>query len=134
MVPLSALFEESAGASEIEVRAFVRKSKQRPLFEVGKSGMKKELLTPRGEHDLQMMVINLAIGSTTDEVMIGSGEKAGLVLEGTVVLSVGDRSAELSAGDSFQFKSTMPHSLRNESESIARILWIINMQPLLIHL
>jgi len=55
MVPLSALFEESAGASEIEVRDFVRKSKQRPLFEVGKSGMKKELLTPRGEHDLQMI-------------------------------------------------------------------------------
>lgn len=132
-VPLTALLEEDDAVSDPVAGDFVRRAAERPLFEVGKHGMQKELLSPHGDHDLQMMLILLPAGAGSDEVLIGVGEKAGLVLEGTVVLNVGDRRAELRAGDSFQFKSTVPHSVRNESSKAARLLWIMNTQPPVVH-
>ncbi|HEX7683593.1 MAG TPA: cupin domain-containing protein [Trinickia sp.] len=132
-VPLSALLEEDGAASDPVAGDFVRKAAERPLFEVGKDGMQKELLSPHGEHDLKMMIILLPAGAGSDEVLVGVGEKAGLVLEGTIVLNVGDRRAVLRAGDSFQFESTVPHSVRNESGEMARVLWIMNTQPPVVH-
>lgn len=132
-VPLTALLESDDAISDPLAGEFVRRAAERPLFDVGTHGMQKELLSPHGDHDLRMMVIVLPPGAGSDEVLIGVGEKAGLVLEGTVVLNVGDRRAELRAGDSFQFKSTVPHSVRNESRKMARLLWIMNTQPPVVH-
>lgn len=133
-VPLSALLEEDDAISDPVVGDFVRKAAERPVFDVGNHGMQKELLSPHGEHDLKMMIIMLPAGAGSDEVLVGVGEKAGLVLEGAVVLNVGDRCAVLRAGDSFQFKSTVPHSVRNESGETARLLWVMNTQPPVVHL
>jgi transcriptional regulator with XRE-family HTH domain len=133
-VPLSALLEADDAVSDPVVGDFVRKSAERPLFDVGNLGMQKELLSPHGDHDLKMMIILLPAGAGSDEVLVGVGEKAGLVLEGTVVLNVGDRRAVLRTGDSFQFKSTVPHSVRNESSDMARVLWVMNTRPPVVHL
>jgi len=133
-VPLTALLEEDGAVSDPVAGDFVRKADERPLFDVGKHGIQKELLSPHGDHDLKMMIILLPAGAGSDEVLVGVGEKAGLVLEGTVVLNVGDRRAVLRAGDSFQFESTAPHSVRNESGEMARVLWIMNTQPPVVHL
>lgn len=133
-VPLSALLEADDAVSDPVVGDFVRKADERPLFDVGNLGMQKELLSPHGDHDLKMMIILLPAGAGSDEVLVGVGEKAGLVLEGTVVLNVGDRRAVLRTGDSFQFKSTVPHSVRNESSEMARVLWVMNTRPPVVHL
>jgi len=133
-VPLTALLEADDAASDPVAGDFVRKAAERPLFDVGKHGMQKELLSPHGDHDLKMMIILLPAGAGSEEVLVGVGEKAGLVLEGTVVLNVGDRRAVLETGDSFQFESTVPHSIRNESSKMARILWIMNTRAPVVHL
>lgn len=133
-VPLSALLEEDDAASDPVAGDFVRRESERPVFDVGRQGIQKELLSPHGEHDLKMMIIQLPAGAGSDEVLVGVGEKAGLVLEGTLVLNVGDRRAVLRAGDSFQFKSTVPHSVRNESSETARVLWVMNTLPPVVHL
>ncbi|MGN6315524.1 helix-turn-helix domain-containing protein [Trinickia sp.] len=133
-VPLSALLEADDAVSDPVVGDFVRKAAERPLFDVGNLGMQKELLSPHGDHDLKLMIILLPAGAGSDEVLVGVGEKAGLVLEGTVVLNVGDRRAVLRTGDSFQFKSTVPHSVRNESSEMARVLWVMNTRPPVVHL
>lgn len=133
-VPLTALLEEDDAVSDPVAGDFVRKAAERPVFDVGTQGMQKELLSPHGDHDLKMMIILLPAGAGSDEVLVGVGEKAGLVLEGTVVLKVGDRRAVLRTGDSFQFKSTVPHSVRNESREMARLLWVMNTQPPVVHL
>lgn len=132
-VPLTALLEADDAVSDPVAGDFVRKAAERPLFDVGKQGMQKELLSPHGDHDLKMMIILLPAGAGSDEVLVGVGEKAGLVLEGTIVLNVGDRRAVLRAGDSFQFKSTVPHSVRNESGETARVLWVMNTRPPVVH-
>ena len=133
-VPLTALLEEDDAISDPIAGDFVRRAAERPVFDVGSHGMQKELLSPHGDHELKMMIILLPAGAGSEEVLVGVGEKAGLVLEGTIVLKVGDRRTELRVGDSFQFKSTVPHSVRNESGKMARVLWIMNTRPPVVHL
>ena len=132
-VPLTAFLEDSRAELDA-VDDFVRRADDRPIFQVGPNGLTKELLSPHGDHDLQFMMIVLPAGTSSEEVLIGIGEKAGLVLEGCVSFQVGARRSNLCAGDSFQFKSTLPHSVHNTGDKAARILWIMNTKAPVIHL
>jgi transcriptional regulator with XRE-family HTH domain len=134
-VPLSALLEDGEDREEtVEDHELVRRRDNRPFFHVGKQGMTKELLSPRGDHDLQMMLIALPAGASSSDVLIGEGEKAGLVLSGKVVIDVAGRREELLEGDSFQFRSTVPHSVHNQGREEARILWVMNTKQPTTHL
>ncbi len=129
-VPASATFDPK---SVLPPQEFVRRAAHRPQLEVGLQGMRKELLSPSGDHAIQFMMIDLPPGATADEVMVGPGEKAGLVMTGRIMLSVGTRLAELGEGDSFQFDSNQTHWVRNPGTDTARILWIMNTQPVAPH-
>ncbi|TDY96394.1 UNVERIFIED_ORG: XRE family transcriptional regulator [Herbaspirillum seropedicae] len=133
-VPLSALLEDAEATPDYVAGDVVRRAKDRPVFDVGSRGMQKELLSPQGNHDLKMMIILIPPGAGSDEVLIGVGEKAGVVIEGSVVLNLGGSRVELKSGDSFQFSSTIPHSVHNESAKPARLLWVMNTQPPIVHL
>lgn len=134
-VPLSALLEDAEKREDVvEDLPFVRRQENRPFFRVGKQGMTKELLSPPGDHDLQMMLIALPAGASSSDVLIGEGEKAGLVLSGKMVLDVAGRREELLEGDSFQFRSTLPHSVHNQGEEEVRILWVMNTKQPTTHL
>ncbi|MGE3924920.1 MAG: helix-turn-helix domain-containing protein [Lautropia sp.] len=52
------------------------------------------------------------------------GEEIGYVLEGRVELFVDGRRHALDEGDSFFFRSELPHKYRNAGSGTARILWI----------
>lgn len=113
---------------------FVRRANQRPHFSVGAGGLAKELLSPHGDHDLQFMIIAIPPFTRSEEILLGPGEKAGMVLAGEIALTVGERVERLSEGDSFQFRSTVPHGVENPCATPARILWIMNTKPPIIHL
>lgn len=135
-IPLSALLEDSpAPRTPVagESRDFVRRSEQRPHFTVGPKGLSKELLSPSGEHDLQFMIILLPAHTRSEEVLVGQGEKAGMVLEGRIALTVDHQEEILNVGDSFQFSSALPHGVVNPGDHPARILWIMNTQRPVIH-
>jgi len=131
-VPLSALLEDnSASASEHPLpmlQDFVRRADQRPHFRVGDKGLMKELLSPPGNHNLQVMTILLPPHARSEEILLGQGEKAGLVLEGSITLTVAHRKALLNEGDSFQFSSAIPHGVANPTDQPARVLWIISTE------
>lgn len=133
-VPLTSLLESSAPSSPVADREIVRRVDNRPSFAVGSEGMTKELLTPSGEHQLQMMIIGLPAGARSVDVLLGDGEKAGWILDGSIQLTVNGHSSVLSAGDSFQFPSTVPHSILNPGEDEARLLWIMRVEPAEVHL
>ncbi|SAL46019.1 cupin domain protein [Caballeronia sordidicola] len=133
-VPLSALFEADGTTAESAADDFVRRMHGRPVLSVADTGMLKELLSPHCDRDLQMMIITLLRDSGSREVLVGAGEKAGLVLEGAVVLDLDGHQVDLEAGGSFQFRSTAPHRVRNESDRVAQLVWIMNTQPPIIHL
>src|SRR5262249_54574356 len=130
-VPLTALIEEP---DEDRDAQYIRRAARRPRLNVGSDGLMKELLSPRGAQNLQFMHVLLPPNLTATEVLIGPGEKAGMVLDGQIVLTVGDETFHLSPGDSFQFPSTVPHSLGNRTDEPARVLWIMSTSPPVIHL
>lgn len=53
-----------------------------------------------------------------------SGEEFGMVLNGTVFLTLGKERFRLKKGDCFQFKPNKYHSLKNAGKTVAKILWI----------
>ena len=52
------------------------------------------------------------------------GEEIGYVLEGSLELNVDNHLYRLEKGDSFFFRSSLPHSYRNPSAQEATILWV----------
>lgn len=133
-VPLTTLLEKGAPKSPEGDQEIVRRADDRPSFAVGNEGMTKELLTPSGEHQLQMMIISLPAGAKSVDVLLGKGEKAGWILEGSIQLTVNGHNSLLQAGDSFQFSSTVPHSILNPGDDEARLLWIMRVEPNQVHL
>lgn len=131
-IPLTAFFEdrEAVPGPVATVDALVRRADRRPFFQVGSNGLSKELLSPGGEHDLQFMIITVPPHTRSHEVMIGEGEKAGLVLAGRLNLIVADEITTLEVGDSFQFDSRRAHGVANDFDASARVLWIMHTRPL----
>jgi len=107
--------------------AFVRRAADRVKMTVGKGRLEKELLSPNSEQDLRFMIITVPPGSASEDVMVGGGEKGGLVLEGQLDLIVGDERATLSEGDSFQFGSEHAHQIANPNDEAAKVLWIMRV-------
>lgn len=52
------------------------------------------------------------------------GQEIGYVLEGKIELVIGEQHFQLTEGDSFFFKSDLPHSYQNVGEKLARVIWI----------
>ncbi|RJS91844.1 cupin domain-containing protein [Salinisphaera sp. Q1T1-3] len=129
-IPLTAFFEDRDDrAPATPVAELVRRADQRPFFQVGSNGMSKALLSPSGDHDLQFMIISVPPHTRSHDVMIGPGEKAGLVLEGQLTLTLDERVTVLATGDSFQFDSRKAHGVANESDESVRLLWIMHTKP-----
>ncbi|WP_058973415.1 cupin domain-containing protein [Type-D symbiont of Plautia stali] len=125
-VPLTAFLEESESTLR-GAEHYVRRAVERPHFNVGKRGISKEMLSPSGDHDLQFMFINIPSGVRSDEMLMGKGEKAGLVMEGELTLEIDGDTALLTPGDSFQFQSHLPHNIFNHTANDARVLWIMHI-------
>ena len=125
-VPLSAFLEEAEAHSR-GAEHYVRRAAERPHFNVGKQGISKQMLSPSGDHDLQFMFINIPSGVQSAEMLMGKGEKAGLVMAGELTLEIDGDTVLLSPGDSFQFESHLPHNIFNPTSSDATVLWIMHI-------
>lgn len=125
-ISLQELFGESANASAhmTGIPDFVRRANDRPVIDLGH--LQKELLTSGGRHNLQIMLLKIQPGGGSGiDALVYPADKGGLVLSGEVVLNVNGQEAVLHAGDSFAFDSALPHSLRNDSDATAEVIWII---------
>ncbi len=131
-VTLSAILE-SVVEPHSDSGPLVRRATERPRFKVGRFPLVKEHLSPTGGRDLQFMIISFPPGSESEDVLIGLGEKAGLVMSGQIRLVVGDAESMLFEGDSFQFSSELAHKVINESPGETRVLWIMSQSPTVPH-
>lgn len=120
-MPLNAFFE-----SHPDVPTFVRRKNDRGQMDLGNLGIYKELLTAGDHKYMQLTIMNVEPqGSSGDQMLRYASEKAGLLLSGKLILTVGDQEALLEAGDSFQFNGQKPHGFKNPGDEVARFLWII---------
>jgi len=128
----SALFDDSASMLSSDPD-FVRRKHQRAFCDLGY--LTKQLLSPASSQHVEMMILDVpGNASSGAQPLSSASEKAGLVLEGELVLLVGGAEAKLCEGDAFTFDGTAPHSFRNPNRRLARVLWIISNLPSQRHL
>ena len=85
-----------------------------------------ELLTPDLNHTLEMVWVESAPGSSTeDSPFAHEGEECGLLLQGTLEVHIGDQAFVLHAGDSITFDSTLPHWYSNPGPERVLSVWAI---------
>lgn len=112
---------------------FVRRKGKRPFCELGY--LTKELLSDGASQSLEMMILHIPPnGSSRTTDITSPAEKGGLLLEGSIMLSVDGVETILSEGDSFAFDGRKPHGFRNNSDHPAKVLWIIGNFPIERHL
>jgi transcriptional regulator with XRE-family HTH domain len=125
-VGLGNLFDDSLNLISQERDKIVVRARDRKHLGFWRTGISKELLTPQtGESGLEIfMVVIEPGGNTGSQVYTHEGEEGGMVLEGAIIIEVNGKVYQLSAGDSFRFSSSHPHSFRNVEKEPARVIWV----------
>lgn len=129
-VPLSAMFEDEGELPGPDAHhSLVRRKVSRPTLEIGE-GVSKILLSPASALNLQvMMLVVKPDGGTRDTVVGVPGEKAVVVMKGTMELTVSGETHVLEEGDTMQFDAEQPHSFSNPGKTDAQVMWIIGQLP-----
>lgn len=92
------------------------------------SGVRWERLTPTSDPDADFLYVVYDVGGSScqDERFIRhSGREYGLVLSGTLQVTVGFDSYTLGPGDSICFDSTIPHCLTNVGTEPVHGVWFV---------
>jgi transcriptional regulator with XRE-family HTH domain len=92
------------------------------------SGVRWERLSPTTEPDVDFLYVTYEAGgssSATGALMRHTGREYGLLLEGTLRVTVGFDSYLLHPGDSIVFDSTMPHLLEAANDEPAKAIWFV---------
>ena len=91
------------------------------------SGVRWERLTAWNDNDIEFMEAIYEVGGASSpdgKLVRHSGREFGLVLSGTLSVTVGFEEHVLQPGDSISFASTIPHRLHNEGDEVARAIWV----------
>ena len=92
------------------------------------SGVRWERLTARPDHEVDFLNVVYDVGGSSShggQFIRHSGREYGLLLSGTLEVTVGFDTFVLGAGDSISFDSTVPHLLRNVGDEPARAVWCV---------
>jgi transcriptional regulator with XRE-family HTH domain len=118
------MFEEADGDEGIIFRAG-----DRPLIALDPlrrgEGISLERVIPYSAgHLLQCNIHHIEAGGESAGPIQHAGEEVGYVLTGEIELMVGEKTFQIAEGDSFVFKSELPHSYRNIGSARASIFWV----------
>jgi len=99
-----------------EPEHFVYKVEEQP--DLGSGGIRYFMIgSARPDRQMCIMREVMAPGSDTGEEMLcHDGEEGGVVVQGSLELTVGDRVELLGPGEGYYFESTRPHRFRNVGE------------------
>ena len=93
------------------------------------SGVRWERLTPSSDPSADFLFVVYDVGGSSsqgDQFIRHWGREYGLVLSGTLEVTVGFDSYLLGPGDSISFDSTVPHRLRNTGREPATGVWLVS--------
>ncbi len=122
-----------ANALSMTLGEFFNTTLQRPegpffraaqLSELGSGGVSLRAV-PAGVADAQLQVLHEIYppgADTGPEPLAHTGEEAGVVVQGSITVTVGARSQRLEAGDAYYFESRIPHRFRNTGREPCTII------------
>jgi transcriptional regulator with XRE-family HTH domain len=74
-------------------------------------------------HTLQVLDETYPVGADTGaDLLKHTGEEAGIVVQGTIEITVGDQIRVLQTGEGYLFDSRQPHRFRNTGTEVCRIV------------
>ena len=76
------------------------------------------------KNEMEPILITLLSGGVSDHHDPHEGEEFGYVLEGSVVLHLGESVYKVKKGESFYFDPKRVHYIENKNERPAKVLWI----------
>jgi len=104
----------------------VHRADERRVIEL-ESGVRWERMAAWEDLDVEFMIAVYGVGGSSSadgRLMRHSGREFGLVLSGTLAVTVGFDDHVLGPGDSITFQSTTPHRLRNDGPVEVRAIWV----------
>jgi transcriptional regulator with XRE-family HTH domain len=107
----------------------VARQGHRPVIRTG-SETCEDLAPDQDQHLMQAMIISVDAAGESQGPRQHQGEEIGYLLTGKLELIVDGTCYTLAAGDSFMFRSDLPHAYRNPGTEVTRILWV-NTPPTL---
>jgi transcriptional regulator with XRE-family HTH domain len=122
-VHMNWFFHQGAEGPADERDVIVRAGNRRNLTFTG-LGITEELLSPNLAGPLELLISTIHPGADS-EFYAHDGVEAGLVMQGTLELWVGEREFTLQPGDSFAFDSTVPHRCANRGADPVKVFWVI---------
>jgi len=82
------------------------------------------LVTNAQRNALEPILVTLPSGTETEMDDPHEGEEFGYVLQGSVYLLIGQKRHRVHRGDSFYFRPTSVHNIKNNGKREAVILWV----------
>jgi len=123
-VPASWSAPEREGGGEPVLRAA-----DRPRLGLD-SGVNWELLTAEADPDVDFLYVSYPPASCSSEGMLHHpGREYGLVLKGTLTVTIEAEDRLLRSGDSIHLDSSIPHRLRNDGQVPAYAVWVVLRNP-----
>jgi transcriptional regulator with XRE-family HTH domain len=118
---------ELIGENETLTNNPLIKSDNIKFVKVNNSGTSQYLLS---HHDnskqMEPYLLTFIKNSDSEEIMAEHpGQEFIYILEGKLIMNVGDIKYVLEKNDSFYFNSSIAHSVKNIGDGSARIIWII---------
>lgn len=103
---------------------------ERQITTFGKDQLKIEQLISKG--GLKTMVVEMPPGSSTgDDPHVHEGIECHTVLKGKVLVQQGEDQAVLQEGDSFSWHSSVPHSVKNIGDDVAKVFIAVYSEGIL---
>jgi transcriptional regulator with XRE-family HTH domain len=122
-VHMNWFFHSGSEGPDDERDVIVRAGNRRNLTFTG-LGITEELLSPNLSGPLELLISTIHPGADS-EFYSHDGAEAGVVINGSMELWIGERKFRLDAGDSFSFPSAEPHRCANRGKKPVRVLWVI---------
>jgi transcriptional regulator with XRE-family HTH domain len=121
---VSVLFSTASEGAQVVSRAGERPIIVTDQLRTGKGVQLERLIPYSREYLLQSNIHLIEPGGRTDGPISHAGEEIGYVLEGEIELTINGNRYRAKTGDSFHFRSELPHAYRNIGSKPARVLWV----------
>jgi transcriptional regulator with XRE-family HTH domain len=104
---------------------------QRPKILLSGDGVRDYLLSASVRSRLQAILTELDAGATssTELYSLPSDEAFAMVMDGQVVIRVGDRTFDMGVGDALTFDPHVPHTFWNPSDTQRACILFVNAPP-----
>lgn len=87
----------------------------------------KYLLSQKPLRNLEVYAAEFSPGATAGDAYVhGDSQEILVVIAGNPTLELGGVAYELTAGDSAEYRTSIPHTVHNHSDSTAELLWIVS--------